>query len=90
MVEEELYHAAINKWGLDSQIHMAQEELAELSVVLSHLLRERAGVEEVADEVADVEIMLAQIKVAFPSVALMSRVCKQQKLKRLEVMIHDN
>ena len=55
--------AAIDKWGSDNQIMKAIEELCEFSVALCHLRLSRLGsTYEVMEEMADVEIMIAQLK----------------------------
>ena len=61
----ELYDKAHKKWGADSQVDMLIEEMAELTQVLLHIRRQNKDVtvEELSDEIADVEIMLEQVKV---------------------------
>lgn len=55
---------AVALYGQDAQIGMAIEELSELAVALSHARRGRDS-RPVASEIADVEIMLAQMRVIF-------------------------
>ncbi|MCR4341561.1 MAG: hypothetical protein NUW01_16920 [Gemmatimonadaceae bacterium] len=63
--ERDVYRAALRRWGASAQVAVAQEELAELVVALSHYLRGRPGaVDEVAVGCADVRIVLAQVELA--------------------------
>jgi ribosomal-protein-alanine N-acetyltransferase len=61
-------HAALNAWGVDAQVDMAVEELAELIVALhKHVKRTHVGdtLANVLDEIADVELMLGQMRLIF-------------------------
>ena len=88
--EESVYQQAINKWGLPCQLDILKEELAELIVAISHYQRRKTNsFNEMCGEIADVEIMLAQIKLAV-LVGLDKRnvaVAKTAKLKRLKERI---
>jgi len=74
---------AVDKWGVDVQNQVLTEELAELIVEISHLVRGRGSLDKVAEEIADVEIMLQQIKYSYK---LQNAVYDwhYKKLKRLE------
>lgn len=63
--EKETLHKAIAKWGYQSQVMMSFEEMAELQKELCKNLRGKDNLDEIADEVADVEIMLTQIKMIY-------------------------
>ena len=83
---------AVNKFGLDNQYIILIEELAELQKAITKLLRdpEKPNLEAVFEEIADVEIMLTQIKIGFypKSIAIVNGY-KKEKLKRLkELMKH--
>ena len=57
--------AAIDKWGLDAQCDQTVEECAELIVALHKHLKRSPNPDtlgEVVDEIADVEMMLAQMR----------------------------
>lgn len=58
-----IYEEALDTWGEASQIAMLAEECSELAAAALHLLRGRKSEEEVAEEAADVEIMLEQLRV---------------------------
>ena len=60
--ETQLFEEAIAYFGDTSQKIMVIEEMSELIKELCKDLRERGNVENIAEEVADVEITLAQIK----------------------------
>lgn len=57
--------AAVKKWGMDAQLLQTQEEAAELIVAISHFRRGREnGKKAVLEELADMEIMLEQMRAA--------------------------
>jgi hypothetical protein len=62
----EVYDKALLTWGLDAQIKVAIEELAELIVELAKLGRAVNGSTkaDIAGEIADVEMMIGQMKYA--------------------------
>ena len=60
--ENKIYQEAIEFFGDTSQKIMVIEEMSELTKELCKELRERGNIENIADELADVEITLAQIK----------------------------
>lgn len=57
-----LYKTAIETWGEDAQINLLGEECSELSADVSRVLRERSEKTELVEEIADVEIMLEQMR----------------------------
>jgi NTP pyrophosphatase (non-canonical NTP hydrolase)/DNA-directed RNA polymerase subunit RPC12/RpoP len=57
-----IYEEALDTWGEAPQIAMLAEECTELAAAALHLLRGREAKEEVAEEAADVEIMLQQLR----------------------------
>lgn len=73
-----IYQRAIDKFGEKSQKEMMLEEMNELSLAF---LRESRGRESnVPEEIADVQIMLNQMKLLYPEWISWEQV----KLKRLE------
>lgn len=80
-----IYNQAVKKWGPEAQIKMAIEECGELIVELSHVGRGRSSIVAVCGEIADVEIMCAQMRAIFGS-NLVDRI-KVLKLKRLKKLI---
>lgn len=69
-------------WGADAQIQMTIEECAELIVVLAKYGRIHNGstLEQIAEEIADVQIMINQLKIIFPGVGK----AMKAKLERLD------
>ena len=87
MTDKELYKKALDTWGIRSQIDQAQEELNELAVALNHIKRGRSGAhDELMSEIADVEIVLEQVKIMFPDLEAIERF-KERKLTRLAGML---
>jgi NTP pyrophosphatase (non-canonical NTP hydrolase) len=63
--ELKIYNDAIDFFGVTSQKIMVIEEMSELTKELCKELRDKGDVEHIADELADVEITLAQIKMIY-------------------------
>ena len=61
MTIEELYKMAIRKFGAEAQERQAVEECAELIIAISH--KQRGREHNIEEEIADVEIMLEQLKI---------------------------
>jgi len=61
MAYRELYEATLRKWGEAAQYDQAVEECAELIATLKHLRRGRTDEAAVADELADVYLMVGQL-----------------------------
>lgn len=87
MDENEIYQKAIDKFGHESQVKMAIEECGELIVALMHLGRGRVAIQSVIEEIADVEIIMGQLRVLFGSDEV-DRI-KGQKLEKLRGMINN-
>lgn len=60
-----VYQEALEAWGLESQVRQTIEELAELMLALCKKLRGSDNIEQIAEEIADVEIMLEDLASAF-------------------------
>ena len=89
-----IYQKAINKWGERSQFTKLLEELGELSAAVAKYMNkdvenrhnEYVLLNNVIDEVADVEIMIEQLKrILSISVAVSS--AKDYKLDRLKKLL---
>lgn len=61
MSYRELYEATLRKWGAEAQFDQAVEECAELIAALKHLRRGRVDETAVAEELADVYLMVGQL-----------------------------
>lgn len=65
MNNQQIYKQLIEKFGAEAQIIVAIEELSELQKELCKRLRGEAGIRKISEEMADVEIMLEQLKLIF-------------------------
>ncbi len=63
--EREVFQQAIDAWGADAQSLCLLEEMAELQDALCKYKRGRRTADDIAEEVADVGIMLDQAKLIF-------------------------
>ena len=63
--EQKIFLDAIDYFGDTSQKIMVIEEMSELIKELCKELRDRGNIENIAEEVADVEITLSQIKMIY-------------------------
>jgi len=61
MDRDEIYRAALDRWGIEAQYDQAVEECAELIAVLKHFRRGKVDEKAVIDELADVSLMLGQL-----------------------------
>jgi NTP pyrophosphatase (non-canonical NTP hydrolase) len=71
MNETEVLARAISTFGHLMQIIVAVEEMSELTKELCKAIRGKADMEHIAEEIADVEVMLEQMKLiynVYPSV----------------------
>ena len=80
--EIEIYKEAIEFFGMESQKIMVIEEMSELTKELCKELRNRGDVSHIAEELADVEITLAQLKMIY-NIHQAVEEQKNFKLKRL-------
>ena len=65
MSETEVLQRALDTYGYDLQIMMVLEEMSELQKELCKYLRGKYSPANIAEEIADVEIMLEQMKMLF-------------------------
>jgi len=85
----ELYKRAIEQNGINGQLGVAQEELSELIQAISKHKRYGDNLDNLAEEMADVEIMLDQMKLMFDN-ELEIEVWKEYKLIRLGIRMDKN
>ena len=80
-----LYASAIQTFGAQNQQIVAIEELSELQKEITKLLRGQGGLINLAKEIADVEIVIEQLKVIYGMRAEISqyKVLKNQRLLEL-------
>lgn len=65
MNRNELCRAALQFYGDEHQIRKCMEELSELSVAVCHCYDGKDSVRHVAEEIADVENLIEQMKILF-------------------------
>ena len=59
---KKVYQAALRKWGVGLQTMMAVEEMSELTKEICKIKRGKIDLDALADEIADVAIMLEQLR----------------------------
>lgn len=80
--ERKIFLCAIDKYGIKNQCVVAIEELSELQKELTKYLRGQGNMEHLAEEMADVGIMLDQLNLAFCLFRASER-WRQKKVERL-------
>lgn len=81
-------HDAIEFYGNENQLHVAVEEMAELQKELMKRFRGAHNTEEIAEEIADVEIMMEQLKIIF-GIGIRTEKYKEYKMQRLKERIEN-
>ena len=88
-----MFEKARQKWGVGSQVNMLAEEASELSVASLHLNRaikdQTEAWEKFAEEVADVEIMIDEMKQYFPVLTGKVNLYRNLKLQRLSKLLKE-
>lgn len=79
---KKVYQAALNKWGVDLQTMMAVEEMSELTKEICKIKRGKMDLDALADEIADVTIMLEQLRMIY---GLNDAVCDHMDAKILRL-----
>lgn len=79
---KKVYQAALNKWGADLQTMMAVEEMSELTKEICKIKRGKMDLDALADEIADVTIMLEQLREIY---GLNDAVCDHMDAKILRL-----
>jgi NTP pyrophosphatase (non-canonical NTP hydrolase) len=87
MTEKQIYQEAIKAWGIESQIMVAIEEMAELTKELIKNYRGRPNGAELREEIADVKIMISQLELMFDADEDLIEDYKIYKLGRLQKML---
>jgi NTP pyrophosphatase (non-canonical NTP hydrolase) len=83
--ETDIFEKAVEAWGADAQAMMLFEEMGELIQVVCKLNRNHNGatLKDLAEELADVELMLDQTKHIY-CIEGRVEVWRKKKLERLE------
>ena len=62
MNKSRIYDAALARWGFDAQVLTVAEECSELAAACTRFVNHKANGNSVAEEAADVEIMIEQLR----------------------------
>ena len=82
------YRAVMKKYGADHQINKLHEEMAELTVAISHYREGRDSVFHIAEEIADVRHLLEQMEYLFDCEEV-AELWLNYKKKRLKELLED-
>lgn len=82
-----LFEETFQVWGVKSQLMKFSEELFELGVAMHHWYDDKVSPEDLAEEVADVEIVCAQLR-NFVGDDMVTAI-KIKKLERLRKRVND-
>lgn len=83
MDERSILQKAIDQWGEDAQTKMVLEEMSELQKEICKRWRGKDNLDAIAEEVADVEIMLEQLKMML-GIQGDVQIHRREKLARLK------
>lgn len=89
MSEQEVFETALKTWGADAQTVMMFEEMSELQKELCKHARGADNVEQIAEEIADVHIMLAQMIILHNCVDAVEEY-RRSKVERLKIRLGVN
>lgn len=91
MNKEELFSIAIRTYGAEAQVNQGIEEMAELIQAVNKFRRnsEVKNLDNIAEEIADVEIMMDQYKQIYGITDRTIQRLKNQKLYRLADRLGD-
>ena len=91
LTEHPVYEIARDFHGVDFELSMLQEECAELIVAISKLKRgvDNKALMNMAEEIADVENLLQQVRFWFPEIVTEINLMRVSKLDRLKKRIED-
>lgn len=78
-----IYDHAIAYFGRDKQMRKVSEEAHELGLAVTHFVDCKVSARELAEEMADIKIMLKQLVIMFPSLEAEMEEATKRKLKRL-------
>ena len=82
MKTRNIYTAAVKKCGKELQLVLCMEEMAELTKELSKNMRGFKNTTNISEEMADVEIMLEQLRIIYGNRSEVDTI-KAEKLLRL-------
>lgn len=88
MSKTEIYRLALSTYGAEPQTLIMMEEMAELQKELCKHARGRENRAQIAEEIADVQIVLEQMAMLHDCAGLVEYY-KAQKLERLEERLRE-
>ena len=88
MTKDEILRSAIARYGNTAQMIIAMEEMAELTKELSKFFRGAHNEYAIAEEIADVRIMLDQIEIMFDCAGA-AAVYEADKVERLRKRLEE-
>lgn len=86
--EKQVFNRTVAFFGDESQKIMAIEEMSELIKELTKELRQRGDIEHIAEEIADVEITLSQLKIIYDVHERVASM-REYKLNRISKIMDD-
>ena len=86
--EKQVFNRTVAFFGDESQKIMAIEEMSELIKELTKELRQRGDIKHIAEEIADVEIMLSQLKIIYDVHERVASM-REYKLNRISKIMDD-
>ena len=81
---QRFYEELINHFGADVQMTIAVEEMSELQKEICKCKRSSGDVHHIAEEIADVEIMLEQLKIMFMCESEVALLKEQKRYRTYE------
>ena len=89
MINQDVYAKAIITYGVEMQSTVAIEELSELQKEICKMLRGIENKDHLTEEIADVQIMLDQLKIMYDIYEGDLSLVKIQKIERLKERLKD-
>jgi hypothetical protein len=90
-LETEVFLESKKRWGMERQIMMLAEESAELSVASHHICRDnkdhQKAMDNFAEEIADVEFMIAEMRYFFPELDAKIMEHRLAKARRIDLYL---
>lgn len=86
-INEETLKDAIERYGTSAQLDMAIEECSELINSIEKFRRGRVEVKDVVTEIADVQIMCAQLEIIFGGSSKIVEMERARKMDRLRTRL---
>lgn len=85
---KQIYQAACEKYSIDSQIVIAIEEMSELIKEICKISRGQGNIESLSEEIADVTIMMEQLRVIYD---INDLTCDYMdaKIRRLQIRLEE-